>query len=355
MRVLSSVPEHRASPRPLAATGLFLAAIIAGGATGTWWPGIADRLGGAVDHLVMLLVAVIFFTLPSGGLLDRRRVPRIAFLAVAMNFLLIPVVAFALTSVLIPDDALRVGILIYCLAPCTDWFLGFTRMAGGDTAAGSALIPVQLVLQLALYPVWLGVFAGHQVVNTVSAAGPALIIWFVMPAVLAVALRGALRLVAPRSTRGRVVDAADGAVPVILAALIVCLFAANVGTILSDPSAFGRVLLVVFLFFVVVYVVGEAIARGFGLSHPEHALLTMTTSARNAPLMLAVTTIALPDHPAIAAAIVIGMMVEFPHLTALTHLLATHRHRGHAHGAVATRPGRCRDRWQRSITGAVSG
>lgn len=191
--------------------------------------------------------------------------------------------------------------------------------------------------------------------NTVSAAGPALIIWFVMPAVLAVALRGALRLVAPRSTRGRVVDAADGAVPVILAALIVCLFAANVGTILSDPSAFGRVLLVVFLFFVVVYVVGEAIARGFGLSHPEHALLTMTTSARNAPLMLAVTTIALPDHPAIAAAIVIGMMVEFPHLTALTHLLATHRHRGHAHGAVATRPGRCRDRRQRSITGAVSG
>lgn len=124
MRVLSSVPEHRAWPRPLAATGLFLAAIIAGGATGTWWPDIADRLGGAVDHLVMLLVAVIFFTLPSGGLLDRRRVPRIAFLAVAMNFLLIPVVAFALTSVLIPDDALRVGILIYCLAPVPTGFWG---------------------------------------------------------------------------------------------------------------------------------------------------------------------------------------------------------------------------------------
>ncbi|MFN3600938.1 MAG: hypothetical protein ACK4UY_06055 [Dietzia sp.] len=100
-----------------------------------------------------------------------------------------------------------------------------------------------------------------------------------------------------------------------------CLFAANVGTILSDPWAFGRVLLVVLLFFVLVYLLGEAVARYFQLSHPEHALLTMTTSARNAPLMLAVTTIALPDQPVIAAAIVIGMLAEFPHLILLTHLL----------------------------------
>ena len=37
--------------------------------------------------------------------------------------------------------------------------------------------------------------------------------------------------------------------------------------------------------------------------------------------MLAVTAIAIPDQPLIYAALVIGMLVEFPHLTALKHAL----------------------------------
>ena len=47
----------------------------------------------------------------------------------------------------------------------------------------------------------------------------------------------------------------------------------------------------------------------------------MTTAARNAPLMLAVTAVVIPDQPIIYAALVIGMLVEFPHLTALKQAL----------------------------------
>ena len=80
-------------------------------------------------------------------------------------------------------------------------------------------------------------------------------------------------------------------------------------------------LLAVFVFFVITAFLGDGISRLFGLRYPEHALLTMTTAARNAPLMLAVTMAALPGEPLIYAALIIGMMVEFPHLTALQHLL----------------------------------
>jgi hypothetical protein len=37
--------------------------------------------------------------------------------------------------------------------------------------------------------------------------------------------------------------------------------------------------------------------------------------------MLALTAIALPDQPVVQATIILGMLVEFPHLTILTHLL----------------------------------
>jgi len=46
----------------------------------------------------------------------------------------------------------------------------------------------------------------------------------------------------------------------------------------------------------------------------------MTTTARNSPLMLGLATIALPGQPLVYAVLIIGMLVEFPHLTVLSRL-----------------------------------
>ena len=90
---------------------------------------------------------------------------------------------------------------------------------------------------------------------------------------------------------------------------------------------FAWVLLAVFTFFLLTFLLGEGLSRLFRLRYPEHALLTMTTTARNAPLMLAVTMAALPEQPLVYAALVIGMLMEFPHLTALRRLLLGVRQR----------------------------
>lgn len=304
-------------------TALFLGAILVGSLLGALSPAAAEHVSGFTDPLILLLVGTLFFTLRLDGLPALRSAPRTVLLAVGMNFLAIPLVALALT-LLLPSDALRLGVLIYCLAPCTDWFLGFTRLAGGDTTTGAALIPVQMTLQLVLYPLWLSVFAGEQVAATGATAGPTLLTWFVLPAGIGLGARLVLRLTLPPVARHQIVAAVDLVVPVIIAAVIVAIFAGNVGTILADPASFCWVLVVVFLFFAATYALGEGVARLVRLRYPEHALLTMTTSARNAPLMLAVTTIALPDQPIVHAAIILGMLIEFPHLTVITQLL---RHR----------------------------
>ncbi|MFV0433395.1 MAG: arsenic resistance protein [Leucobacter sp.] len=312
------------APRPAHVTALFVVAILAGSLVGTASSAAGDLLGGLVDPLIMLLVGALFFTLRLGGWSALRRAPRTVALALVMNFALIPIIAFGITRLVVPDEALRLGVLIYCLFPCTDWFLGFTRLAKGDTTVGAALIPIQLVLQLALYPVWIGLFTGTRVSATLSEAGPAMLTWFVVPAAAALGLRAVL-LLAPAAVRRNLIGGVDAAVPLVIASLIVTLFAANVGAILADPLAFGWVLLAVFLFFVVSYALGEGVARLFRLAPPEHALLTVTTSARNAPLMLALTAVAIPNQPAVTAAIVLGMLIEFPHLTAVTHMLRRER------------------------------
>lgn len=300
-------------------TAAFLAAIILGSLFGALAPAAAEQVSGVGDPLILVLVAALFFTLRFEGFSALRRAPRTVLLTLGVNFLAIPFIAFALTA-LLPNDALRLGVLIYLLAPCTDWFLGFTRLAGGDTTIGAALIPVQLGIQLMLYPVWLSLFAGEQVATTVSALSM-LLTWFVLPAAIGVGLRVLVRFVFAARWRRRLVDAVDRVVPAIIAAVIFVIFAGNVGTILTNPESFAWVLLVVLLFFVVTYVLGEAVARLFRLRHSEYALLTVSSSARNAPLMLAMTTIALPDQHVVHAAIILGMLIEFPHLTAITQLL----------------------------------
>lgn len=310
--------------RPGAAAGLFLVAILGGSSLGVLLPGTAAGLGSAADPLIALLVAALFFGLPGRAPGARRAAPRTALVAVGINFLLVPLLAVALAS-LLPDAGVRLGVLLYCLAPCTDWFLGFTRLADGDTATGAALIPVQLTLQLALYPLWLGWFAGEGVASV--AAIPALWSGFVLPCGIGLGARFLLRraLSAPRAAACRAV--VDRAVPWIIAGVIFVIFAGNVRVVLGAPTSLFGVLGVVFLFFCVIFALDHGVARAFGLTRPERVLLTMTTSARNAPLMLALTTIALPDAPLVHAAIVLGMLVEFPHLAALAALLGP-AHRG---------------------------
>jgi ACR3 family arsenite efflux pump ArsB len=275
---------------------LFTGAILAGsllGVAGVELP---------TDPLILVLVGAVFFTLRFDGLSSLRHTPRTILVALATNVVLIPFVAVPV-SLLLPDEALRLGVLIYCLAPCTDWFLGFTRLAGGDTTSGAALIPLQMLIQLLMYPVWMMLFAGESVDWAPGMAGATLLQWFLVPAGAGLAAR----LLIPRRWRGRILTAVDTGVPFVIAAVIAAVFAGNVTTLLADPGSFLWVLLAVFVFFVATFALGEGIARLFVLDHPAHALVVMTTSARNAPLMLALTAIA--------------MLVEFPHLTILTHLL----------------------------------
>jgi ACR3 family arsenite transporter len=121
------------------------------------------------------------------------------------------------------------------------------------------------------------------------------------------------------------------AIPLVLAALIVQIFAAHIGAILGHIDAFAIVVAALVVFFALTYVLGNLLSTLFGFDYPEHALLAMTTAARNAPLMLALTMVALPGQPLVYAAIVIGMLVEFPHLTVIRALLLRRR------GTFATR------------------
>lgn len=310
----------------LGTTLLLVAAIALGVAIGIASPRAGDVVGSQVDRTVLLLVVLLFFEVRFPALAGGGANIRFLTIAWITNFVLIPIIGFAIASLFLSGKPLFfTGLVIYFMAPCTDWFLGFTRLARGNTTLGAVLLPLNMISQLFLYPVYLHIFADGVAPVDTATIGQTVFQWFVIPFTIAVSARWLTQRVLPEMIFSRLMAWVGYAIPFVIALLITEIFAVNISVISEHMSVFALMLIAIFLFFVATYISGEIISRLAGFAYPEHALLTMTTAARNAPLMLGVTAIAMPHQPLIYAAIIIGMLIEFPHLTLLRHLLLLNR------------------------------
>lgn len=324
-------------PGTFMTSSLLVAGIVTGGLLGSFAPAVGQELGNYLDYTLLALITLLFFGVRFGALVQVLGNVRFLAIALVANFVLIPLIGYGVASLfLAPHPLFMVGLIIYFMAPCTDWFLGFTRLVGGNVPLGTALIPINILVQLLLYPLYLQLFTHNLVHIDTSVIGSTLLQWFLLPLVIARIAHQALRLVMSTHQFEVILCQTDRVTPWIIAMLVLQIFAGNVGVLLEHLAVFVWVLLAVFIFFVLTYFLGEGISRLCRLHYPEHALLTMTTAARNAPLMLAVTMTALPGEPLVYAALVIGMLVEFPHLTALRHLLLGARDRFSRHGRAGS-------------------
>lgn len=321
-------PPARDASISSATSFILIGSILAGALLGHFSPVAGQQLGGLVDYTLLLLVGLLFFAVRFGALMQAVGNWRFVAIALLANFVLVPLIGYGIASLFLSAHPLfLVGLVIYFMSPCTDWFLGFTRLSGGNVALGTTLLPINMVLQLLLYPLYLQLFTQRIVEVDAGIIGSTMVQWFLLPLVVAVVFHQILRTSLQPARFEGVLHRADQATPWLIGLLVFEIFAANVSTILDHRAVFAWVLLAAFTFFLLTFLLGEGLSRLFRLRYPEHALLTMTTAARNAPLMLAVTMAALPDQPLVYAALVIGMLVEFPHLTALRRLLLGVRHR----------------------------
>lgn len=290
--------------------GYILLAMIVGMLTGIL-SDIGSQINITVDYLILALVFMVLLDAPLNKILIAVKQPKLLAICWFSNFVIIPVISFLLSRYLLVDQPLvAIGLAIYFMFPCTDWFLGFTRMANGNTGLGSVLLPINMLTQLLLYPIYLQLVAQQAIADIrFQEIVTTLTDWFLIPAVLAFIIRFLvgrfkinIQLFLSKATNG------------IIYALVFAIFAVNVNQIFDNYSVFALILLVVSAFFILTTIITEIIAKLFALNYEDHVLYSMTTTARNAPLMLGLTMSVLPNQPMIYTAIIIGMLIEFPYL-----------------------------------------
>src|SRR5690606_16184455 len=151
-------------------------------------PDAAQGLGILVTPAIAVLMYAMFLQIPfldiRQGLRDRRFM---AALLIA-NFLLIPLLVWAMTSGLVNHTAILIGAFLVLLTPCIDYVVVFTHIGKGDSRLTLAATPVLLLLQLVLLPIYLAFMLGGKsaVVISITPFIEAFLVLIVLPLVLAV-------------------------------------------------------------------------------------------------------------------------------------------------------------------------
>lgn len=132
------------------AAGLLLGAVI-----GFALPGLALSVELLIYPVLGVLLYATFLQVPFRELRRSFAHGRYMAAALALNFLLVPAVAWLLARLASQDPAVLLGVYLVLLTPCIDYVIVFAKIGGGEDRLVLASTPALMLLQMLLLPFYL--------------------------------------------------------------------------------------------------------------------------------------------------------------------------------------------------------
>ncbi|MFP8783141.1 arsenic resistance protein [Planococcus plakortidis] len=277
-----------------------------------------------VPFLLLMLYGLFLIT-PLQHLKDAFKNRNFFTVSMLTNFVWTPLVAWGLGAIFLADHpALWIGFIMLMVTPCTDGYLMFTAIAKGNVPLSMSVLPINLILQVVLLPVYLFIFAGTIEPIPLLTLTESIILVLIIPFVLAHLTRYALRK-RKAFLNEKLVPFFATAQIFFLSLAIMAMFASQGKYLLTNLEVISTLLLPVLLFFVVNFILAQTVGKALKFSYEDTVSLSLTTIARNSPVSLAIAVVAFPYQPLIALALVIGPLIELPILALVSQLLLSTR------------------------------
>lgn len=272
---------------------------------------------------LMVMLLGIFLQVPLRQLGNSFKNWRFAGISASINFIFNPILAFSLGFLFLRDTpALWIGFIMLMVTPCTDWYLLFTGIARGNVPLSASILPMNLILQLVLLPVYLLIFAGSIATIDPALLMESVILVLFIPFIFSLVSKTFVpRLKGEYWLEKKVFPKLEYVQFLFLNLAIISMFASQGEQLVQNPLILLKLITPVLLFFVIVFIVGQMIGRYIGFSYQDTASLNLTTLARNSPIVLAIALTAFPQEPLISLALVIGPLIELPVLGIIAHIL----------------------------------
>jgi len=299
---------------------LYLVAIAIGAVVGLVLPQTAPALEHSIEPALMLLLFATFLGVPLIEVGRAFRDLRFLGTVLAANFVVVPLIAWVLSRFVADDRGLLLGVLLVLLTPCIDYVIVFTGLAGGARARLLAAAPLLMLVQIALLPVYLLLFAGADALSVID-IGPfaeAFLLLIVIPLTAAALVQALAR----RSRAGRVVeDSMAAAMVPLMMIVLAAVIGSQIAAVGSQLAALVRVLPLYIAFVVISVAVGAAAGRLARLDAPAKRAVIFSAATRNSLVVLPLA-LALPPSLAIAPlAVVAQTLIELVAMVVLVRLV----------------------------------
>ena len=270
---------------------------------------LSKNMGNLINLFLCIMIYGLFLEVPLKDLKKSFKNIKFTSTSLIINFIWTPLFGYFLGNLFLNGNIdIFIGFFMLILTPCTDWYLVFTKMAKGDLNLSLSILPINLILQLILLPIYLIIFfSSNNTINYVD-LGYSLLIVIVIPFVLA-----QLSKVILNQEMGEKLTGFFSKYQIIFLALAVFAIFNNQGKLLFDNlNTVLTIFIPLMVFFAINTVIDLLLSQQINFTYEEYASLTMTTLARNSPLALAIAINSFPGRELIAIALVIGPLIELP-------------------------------------------
>ncbi|WP_296886865.1 arsenic resistance protein [uncultured Methanobrevibacter sp.] len=270
---------------------------------------LANNIGKLTSLFLCLMLYGLFLEIPLKDLKKSFKNLKFTSTSIIINFIWTPLFGYFLGNLFLNGNIdIFIGFFMLILTPCTDWYLVFTKMAKGDLNLSLSLLPINLILQIVLLPIYLIIFFSSGNSMNYIDLGYSLLIVIVIPFILA----QITKLILNNDQEEKLSNFFSKYQIVFLALAVFAIFNSEGNLLFKNLNSVLTIFIPLIIFFIVNTIIDLLLSEKINFTYEEYASLTMTTLARNSPLALAIAINSFPGRELIAIALVIGPLIELP-------------------------------------------
>lgn len=270
---------------------------------------IAANTSYLINIFLCLMLYGLFLEVPLNDLKDSFKNIKFTSTSLIINFIWTPLFGYFIGSLFLKGNVdVLIGFFMLILTPCTDWYLVFTKLAKGDLTLSLSILPINLILQIILLPVYLILFFSSGNTMDYVQLAYSLLIVIVIPFIAAQTTKFLLK----DDLKQKATEIFTDLQIWFLSLAVFCIFASQGELLFTNLNSVVTIFIPLIIFFIVNVMIDLLVSEKINFSYSEYASLTMTTLARNSPLALAIAINSFPGHELISIALVIGPLIELP-------------------------------------------